>query len=59
MAHLATTSDWRDLARRIQDEKDPAKMIALVQELIAQLEAAQLQKTVQFPVRENSAQRPS
>jgi hypothetical protein len=41
------------------DEKDPAKMIALVQELIAQLEAAQLQKTVQFPVRENSAQRPS
>ena len=32
----ATTADWRELARRIQKEEDPEKVLELVQQLIAQ-----------------------
>ncbi len=30
----ATTADWRELARRIQKEEDPEKVLELVQQLI-------------------------
>jgi hypothetical protein len=29
-----TTADWRELARRIQKEEDPEKVLELVQQLI-------------------------
>jgi len=50
MAHVPATGDWRDLARRIQNEKDPIKMIELVQELIARLDAEQLRNGLRLPV---------
>ena len=42
-----TTSneDWRELARQIQEEKDPHKMIELVQQLIAKFDEQQARKT--------------
>jgi len=36
--------DWRELARQIQEEKDPQKMIELVQQLIATFDEEQLRK---------------
>jgi hypothetical protein len=41
-----TTSneDWRELARQIQEEKDPQKMIELVQQLIAKFDEQQALK---------------
>jgi hypothetical protein len=30
----ATTTDWRELARRIQKEEDPEKVFEMVQQLI-------------------------
>jgi hypothetical protein len=41
----AQVSDLRELARRIQDETDPAKMIELVQQLIAEFDEQQSRKT--------------
>ncbi len=38
MAHDPAASDWRDLARRVQDEKDPYKMVELAQQLVAKLD---------------------
>jgi len=35
---LPTTNDWRELARLVQTEKDPQKMVELVQALIAQFD---------------------
>jgi hypothetical protein len=32
---LLTNGSWRELARRIQEEKDPHKVIGLAQQLIA------------------------
>jgi len=40
----ATVEDWRDLARRIQNETDSNAMIEMIQQLIAKLDAAQLRK---------------
>ena len=37
--------DWRELARQIQQEKNPQKMIALVQQLIANFDQQQSRKT--------------
>ena len=37
--------DWRELARQIQAEKNPQKMIELVQQLIAQFEEQQARKS--------------
>jgi hypothetical protein len=36
--------DWRELARRIQDESDPAVMVELVQQLISKLDEEKLQR---------------
>jgi hypothetical protein len=33
-----TDPSWRDLARRIQDEKDPDRLIELIRELIAKFD---------------------
>lgn len=40
-----THEDWRELARQIQAEKNPQKMIALVQQLIAKFEEQQARKS--------------
>jgi hypothetical protein len=42
--HQDDQEGWRDLARQIQEEKDPQKMIALVQQLIATLEQQNTRK---------------
>jgi hypothetical protein len=36
--------DWRELARKIQQETDPNRMIELVQELIAKFDEERLRK---------------
>jgi hypothetical protein len=38
MANVPLPSDWRDLARQVQNEKDPHKMIQLAEQLIVKLE---------------------
>jgi hypothetical protein len=43
--------DWRELARKIERETDPNKMIELVQELIAKFDQDRLRKG-QPPTRE-------
>jgi hypothetical protein len=50
MSHIPTAADWRDLARQIQKETDPNKMIELAQELVARLDAEQFRNGVRFPV---------
>ena len=40
-----THEHWRELARQIQAEKNPQKMIALVQQLLAQFEEQQARKS--------------
>jgi hypothetical protein len=40
----ARANDLRELARRIQDETDPGKMIELVQQLITQFDEQQSEK---------------
>jgi len=50
MSHVPTTEDWRDLARQIQNEKDPNKIIELALELIARLEAEQSQNGLRLRV---------
>jgi hypothetical protein len=39
MAHAPLSADWRDLARQVQNEKDPHKMIELAEQLVVKLEA--------------------
>jgi hypothetical protein len=48
MSHLPTTSDWRDLARQVQNEKDPRKMVELAEQLVAKLDE-ELRKTAPAP----------
>jgi len=50
MSRVPTAADWRDLARQIQNETDPIKMIELAQELVARLDAEQSRNGVRFPV---------
>jgi hypothetical protein len=38
MAHQPTPRDWRDLARQVQNEKDPRKFVELAQQLIETLD---------------------
>ena len=38
MVHQPTPSDWRDLARQVQNEKDPRKFVELAQQLIEKLD---------------------
>ena len=38
MAHVPLSADWRDLARQVQNEKDPHKMVALAEQLVVKLE---------------------
>jgi len=43
-----TTADWRELARRIQREEDPEKVLTLVQELIAKFNEEKLRKNLRL-----------
>jgi hypothetical protein len=43
--HNHDQEDWRELARQIQAEKNPQKMIELVQQLIAKYEEQQARKS--------------
>jgi len=38
--------DWRELARRIQQETDPEKVLTLVQELIVKFNEEKLRKNL-------------
>ena len=49
MSHLPTTSDWRDLARQVQNERDPRKMLELAEQLVAKLDE-ELDKTAPVPI---------
>ncbi len=39
-----TDPSWRELARRVQEEADPAKMIELIRELIARFDEEELRR---------------
>ena len=43
--HGHNHEDWRELARQIQAEKNPQKMIELVQQLLAKYEEQQARKS--------------
>jgi len=43
---IPTDADWRDLAKRIQEEADPQKMIELVQQLIAKFDEEKIRKNL-------------
>ena len=49
MSHQPTVSDWRDLARQVQNEKDPRKMVELAHQLVAKLEE-ELDKAAPAPL---------
>ena len=38
MKHFPSNGDWRDLARQIEQEKDPHKMVALAEQLVEKLD---------------------
>jgi len=38
MSHAPTAPDWRDLARQVQNEKDPRKMVELAEQLVMKLD---------------------
>jgi hypothetical protein len=40
----ATSADWRELARRIQKEEDPDKVLELVEQLIVKFEEEKQRK---------------
>jgi hypothetical protein len=44
--NLPNPEDWHELARRIQVENDPEKMIELVRELIAKFDEEKLRKSL-------------
>jgi hypothetical protein len=44
---VPTQDDWRELARLIQTETDPHKMVELVQKLIARFDDEKLRKSLQ------------
>jgi hypothetical protein len=42
---MSSHSDWRDLAQKIEEEKDPTKVIELAQQLIAVIDEKRLGKS--------------
>ena len=44
-----TNEDWRELARRIQKENDPEKMMELVHELLAKFDEEKLRRSLRHP----------
>ena len=42
--------DWHELARRIQEEDDPEKMMELVHELLAKLDEEKLRRGLRPPI---------
>jgi hypothetical protein len=51
---MSIRGDWRELAQRIEIEKDPDKMIGLVQELIVKFDEERLQRPSRPLRRHNS-----
>jgi hypothetical protein len=49
MAQLLTPGDWRELARQARDEKDPKKMVELVQQLVAKFDEEEHQRRQSRP----------
>ena len=49
-----TNGDWRELALRVQQEKDPQKMRALVKQLIASLDEERVRGKSPAKVRTDS-----
>jgi hypothetical protein len=45
MTHLSTNGNWRDLARQIEHENDPHKMIELAEQLLKRLDAEVLRQS--------------
>ncbi len=48
-APARTHEDWRELARRIQNENDSEKMMELVHELLAKFDEEKLQRSLRPP----------
>ena len=44
-----TNEDWRELARRVQQENDPEKMMELVHELLAKLDEEKVRRSPRPP----------
>ncbi len=44
-APTRTNKDWRELARRIEKENDPEKMVELAHELLAKLDEEKLRRS--------------
>jgi hypothetical protein len=44
-----TNEDWRELARRIQREDDPEKMVELVHELLAKFDDETVRRSPRSP----------
>jgi hypothetical protein len=45
---LSVSPDWRELARRIQDETDAHQMLELVQQLVDKLDEEKLRKNLRL-----------
>jgi hypothetical protein len=45
---IPTNGNWRDLARQVQEENDPEKVIDLVQQLIAKFDEEKPRKNLPF-----------
>ena len=57
-ANIPAPEDWRDIALRIEHEKDPARVIELAQQLIALIDKGKVAKTPdRVPDREYSRAR--
>jgi len=50
-APALTHEDWRELARRVQQENDPEEMMELVYELLAKLDEEKLWRSPRLPNR--------
>jgi anti-sigma-K factor RskA len=44
-AHGRANEEWREVARRIQKENDPEKMVELVHELLAKFDEEKLRRS--------------
>ena len=53
MANVPLTADWRDLARQVQTEKDPRKMVELAEQLVVKLDE-EMHKTAPASEKNNS-----
>ena len=57
-AGVSIGESWRDLARRVQEEENPEKMIALVEELIARFDEEKRRTILPLPRRSSPRAEP-